>query len=51
MSPVRLSDLALTIEAVLDEAFGQKALWVVAETSDIKNYPGPGLLFSDAGGA
>ncbi len=39
MSPIRLSDLAYTIDAVLDENFGGKAMWVVAETSDIKNYP------------
>ena len=38
MSPIRLSDLAYTIDAVLDENFGGKAMWVVAETSDIKNY-------------
>jgi exodeoxyribonuclease VII large subunit len=45
MNPIRLSDLAFTIEAVIDEAFGQKALWVVAETSDIKNYPDRGYCF------
>ena len=45
MSPIRLSDLAFTIEAVIDEAFGQKVLWVVAETSDIKNYPDRGYCF------
>ncbi|WP_080058146.1 exodeoxyribonuclease VII large subunit [Spirosoma aerolatum] len=45
MSPIRLSDLAFTLEAVLDEAFGQKAMWVVAETSDIKNYPDRGYCF------
>ncbi|WP_080240746.1 exodeoxyribonuclease VII large subunit [Spirosoma rigui] len=45
MNPIRLSDLAFTIEAVLDEAFGQKVLWVVAETSDIKNYPDRGYCF------
>lgn len=45
MSPIRLSDLAFTLEAVLDEAFGQKAVWVVAETSDIKNYPDRGYCF------
>ncbi|RYF78722.1 MAG: exodeoxyribonuclease VII large subunit [Cytophagaceae bacterium] len=39
MSPIRLSDLAYTIEAVLEENFGGKAMWVLAETSDIKNYP------------
>ena len=39
MSPIRLSDLAYTIDAVLDENFGGKAMWVLAETSDIKNYP------------
>ncbi|MBO0935629.1 exodeoxyribonuclease VII large subunit [Fibrella sp. HMF5335] len=39
MSPIRLSDLAYTIDAVLEESFGGKAMWVVAETSDIKNYP------------
>ena len=45
MNPIRLSDLAFTIEAVLDEAFGQKVLWVVAETSDIKNYPDRATVF------
>ncbi|MCK8490535.1 exodeoxyribonuclease VII large subunit [Spirosoma sp. RP8] len=45
MSPIRLSDLAFTLEAVLDEAFGQKAVWVIAETSDIKNYPDRGYCF------
>ena len=45
MSPIRLSDLAFTLEAVLDEAFGQKPVWVVAETSDIKNYPDRGYCF------
>ncbi|MBC3785206.1 exodeoxyribonuclease VII large subunit [Spirosoma utsteinense] len=45
MNPIRLSDLAFTIEAVIDEAFGQRALWVVAETSDIKNYPDRGYCF------
>ncbi|GAB4023127.1 exodeoxyribonuclease VII large subunit [Spirosoma koreense] len=44
-SPIRLSDLAFSLEAVLDEAFGQKAVWVVAETSDIKNYPDRGYCF------
>ena len=39
MSPIRLSDLAFTIDAVFDENFGGKAMWVLAETSDIKNYP------------
>ncbi|GAB3033099.1 exodeoxyribonuclease VII large subunit [Spirosoma pulveris] len=45
MSPIRLSDLAFTLEAVIDEAFGQKSVWVVAETSDIKNYPDRGYCF------
>lgn len=45
MSPIRLSDLAFTLEAVLDEAFGNKAVWVIAETSDIKNYPDRGYCF------
>ncbi|GAB3493395.1 exodeoxyribonuclease VII large subunit [Spirosoma knui] len=45
MSPIRLSDLAFTLEAVVDEAFGHKAVWVVAETSDIKNYPDRGYCF------
>jgi exodeoxyribonuclease VII large subunit len=45
MSPIRLSDLAFTLEAVLDQAFGQKAVWVIAETSDIKNYPDRGYCF------
>ena len=39
MSPIKLSDLAYTIDAVLDESFGGKTMWVLAETSDIKNYP------------
>lgn len=45
MNPIRLADLAFTLEAVIDEAFGQKAVWVVAETSDIKNYPERGYCF------
>ncbi|MGF7215039.1 exodeoxyribonuclease VII large subunit [Spirosoma lacussanchae] len=45
MSPIRLSDLAFTLETVLDNAFGQKPIWVVAETSDIKNYPDRGYCF------
>jgi len=45
MPPIRLSDLAFTIEAVLDEAFGRKPLWVVAETLDVKNYPDRGYCF------
>ncbi len=45
MSPIRLSDLAFTLEAVVDQAFGQKAMWVVAETSDIRNYPDRGYCF------
>jgi exodeoxyribonuclease VII large subunit len=45
MTPIRLSDLAFTLEAVVDNAFGQKAIWVVAETSDIKNYPDRGYCF------
>ncbi|MFD2933068.1 exodeoxyribonuclease VII large subunit [Spirosoma flavum] len=45
MNPIRLSDLAFTLEAVIDEAFGQKAVWVIAETSDIKNYPDRGYCF------
>ncbi|GAB3702837.1 exodeoxyribonuclease VII large subunit [Spirosoma flavus] len=45
MTPVRLSDLAFTLEAVIDNAFGQKAVWVIAETSDIKNYPDRGYCF------
>lgn len=39
MNPISLSDLAYTLETVIDQAFGGKAVWVVAETSDIKNYP------------
>lgn len=39
MTPISLSDLAFTLETVIDQAFGGKAVWVVAETSDIKNYP------------
>jgi exodeoxyribonuclease VII large subunit len=38
MTPIRLSDLAYTIDAVLEGSFGGKAMWVLAETSDIKNY-------------
>ncbi|GAB3997939.1 exodeoxyribonuclease VII large subunit [Spirosoma daeguense] len=45
MTPIRLSDLAFTLEAVIDNAFGQKAVWVIAETSDIKNYPDRGYCF------
>jgi len=45
MPPIRLSDLAFTIEAVLDEAFGRQPLWVVAETLDVKNYPDRGYCF------
>jgi len=45
MSPIRLADLAFTIEAVLDDAFGRRPLWVLAETSDIKNYPDRGYCF------
>lgn len=45
MNPIRLSDLAFTLEAVIDEAFGQRAMWVVAETSDIKNYPDRNYCF------
>ena len=45
MNAIRLSDLAFTIEAVLDEAFGRQPLWVVAETSDVKNYPDRGYCF------
>lgn len=45
MSPIRLSDLAFSLEAVIDDAFGQKAVWVVAETSDIKNYPDRNYCF------
>ncbi|GAA4469959.1 exodeoxyribonuclease VII large subunit [Nibrella saemangeumensis] len=45
MSPIRLSDLAFTIEALMDDAFGQKAFWVIAETSDIKKYPDRGYCF------
>jgi exodeoxyribonuclease VII large subunit len=39
MTPIRLSDLAYTIDSVLEGSFGGKAVWVLAETSDIKNYP------------
>ncbi|RIV21556.1 exodeoxyribonuclease VII large subunit [Fibrisoma montanum] len=45
MSPIRLSDLAFTLEAVVDQQFGGKAVWVVAETSDIKNYPDRNYCF------
>ncbi len=45
MTPITLSDLAYTLEAVVDGAFGQKAVWVVAETSDIKNYPDRNYCF------
>ncbi|MBC7570631.1 MAG: exodeoxyribonuclease VII large subunit, partial [Spirosoma sp.] len=45
MSPIRLSDLAFTIEAVLDQAFGRQPVWVVAETLDVKNYPDRGYCF------
>lgn len=42
---LRLSDLAYTLETVLDHAFGAKPVWVLAETSDIKNYPDRGYCF------
>lgn len=45
MSPISLSDLAYTLETVIDDTFGGKAVWVVAETSDIKNYPDRGYCF------
>ncbi len=45
MNAIRLSDLAFTIEAVLDEAFGRQPVWVVAETLDVKNYPDRGYCF------
>ncbi len=45
MSPIRLSDLAFTLNAVVDDAFGGRPLWVVAETSDIKNYSDRGYCF------
>ncbi|GAB3561284.1 exodeoxyribonuclease VII large subunit [Spirosoma luteolum] len=45
MPPIRLSDLAFTLNAVIDDAFGQQAIWVVAETSDIKNYPDRNYCF------
>jgi exodeoxyribonuclease VII large subunit len=45
MEPTRLSDLALALEAVIDDAFGGHAIWVLAETSDIKNYPDRGYCF------
>ncbi len=45
MEPIRLSDLALALEAVIDDAFGGRPLWVLAETSDIKNYPDRGYCF------
>ncbi len=45
MPPIRLSDLAFTIEAVLDQAFGRQPVWVVAETLDVKNYPDRGYCF------
>lgn len=45
MSPIRLSDLAFTIEAVLGDAFDGQTMWVIAETSDIKNYPDRNYCF------
>ncbi len=45
MNAIRLSDLAFTIEAVLDQAFGRQPVWVVAETLDVKNYPDRGYCF------
>jgi exodeoxyribonuclease VII large subunit len=45
MSPIRLSDLAFTIESVLDDAFAGRTVWVIAETSDIKNYPDRNYCF------
>jgi exodeoxyribonuclease VII large subunit len=35
---IRLSDLAFLIEETIYTTFGEKSLWIVAETSDIKNY-------------
>lgn len=45
MNPIRLSDLAFTVEAILEEAFEGRTMWVVAETSDIKNYPDRNYCF------
>ncbi|KAB7733240.1 exodeoxyribonuclease VII large subunit [Rudanella paleaurantiibacter] len=45
MSPIRLADLAYAIEAVVEERFSGRAFWVVAETSDIKNYPDRNYCF------
>ncbi len=39
MTPISLSDLAYSLESLIEQSVGQRALWVVAETSDIKNYP------------
>ncbi len=38
MTPISLSDLAYSVESLIEQSVGQRALWVVAETSDIKNY-------------
>jgi exodeoxyribonuclease VII large subunit len=38
-TPISLSDLAYSLESLIEQSVGQRALWVVAETSDIKNYP------------
>ncbi|TAE29660.1 MAG: exodeoxyribonuclease VII large subunit [Cytophagales bacterium] len=45
MTPIRLADLAYAVEAVMEENFAGKGFWVVAETSDIKNYPDRNYCF------
>lgn len=45
MTPIRLADLAYAVEAVMEENFSGKGFWVVAETSDIKNYPDRNYCF------
>jgi exodeoxyribonuclease VII large subunit len=36
---ITLSELAQEIKTVLDENFGERSYWVIAEISDIRNYP------------
>ncbi|MCY7358097.1 MAG: exodeoxyribonuclease VII large subunit [Rudanella sp.] len=45
MSPIRLADLAYAVESVMEQHFAGKGYWVVAETSDIKNYPDRNYCF------
>jgi exodeoxyribonuclease VII large subunit len=38
LKAISLSQLAYTLESIIEQSIGQRALWVLAETSDIKNY-------------